>query len=63
VCKNCGGQHRPHHMCLNCGFYNGRVVIDLAAKAKARTERMNAKREAIKAQAAENTPAPVADAK
>jgi len=50
VCKNCGGHHRPHHMCLNCGFYNGRVVIDLAAKNKARTERMQAKREAISAQ-------------
>lgn len=38
-------------MCLNCGFYNGRMVIDLAAKNKARTERMAAKREAIGAQA------------
>jgi hypothetical protein len=43
-------------MCLNCGFYNGRVVIDLAAKAKARSERMAAKREAIRAQAGEATP-------
>jgi hypothetical protein len=57
VCKNCGGHHRPHHMCLNCGFYNGRVVIDLAAKNKARTERMNAKREAINAQFGDSTPA------
>ncbi len=56
VCKNCGAMHRPHHMCLNCGFYNGRVVIDLAAKAKARSERMAAKREAIRAQAGEATP-------
>ncbi len=55
-CSNCGAQHRPHHMCLNCGFYNGRVVIDLAAKAKARSERMAAKREAIRAQAGEATP-------
>jgi len=47
-------------MCLACGFYNGRVVIDLAAKAKARAERMQAKKDAISAQ----TPAPAAsDAK
>ena len=37
-------------MCLNCGFYNGRVVIDLAAKHKDRADRMAAKREAIGAQ-------------
>ena len=50
--------HRPHHMCLACGFYNGRVVIDLKAKAEARTARMQAKREAIRAQsgAPEATP-------
>jgi large subunit ribosomal protein L32 len=56
VCKNCGGMHRPHHMCLSCGFYNGRVVIDLAAKATARAERMQAKRDAIKAEAAPEAP-------
>jgi hypothetical protein len=46
-------------MCLNCGFYNGRVVIDLAAKHKDRADRMQAKREAISAQAgsqSDNTP-------
>lgn len=51
VCKNCGAMHRPHHMCLACGFYNGRIVIDMKAKAEARTARMTAKREAIRAEA------------
>ncbi|MCA9366396.1 50S ribosomal protein L32 [Candidatus Kaiserbacteria bacterium] len=51
TCKNCGAHHRPHHMCLECGFYNGRQVMDLAAKKEARTARMQAKREAIRAQA------------
>lgn len=50
VCKNCGAHHRPHHMCLECGFYNGRQVIDLAAKKEARQARMQAKRDAIRAQ-------------
>lgn len=50
VCKNCGANHRPHHMCLECGFYNGRQVMDLAAKKEAREARMQAKREAIRAQ-------------
>ncbi len=51
VCKNCSGLHRPHHMCLHCGFYNGRQVIDLKAKNDARAARMQAKREAINAEA------------
>ncbi len=55
VCKNCGSQHRPHHMCLNCGFYKGRVVIDLLAKKKSREARLQAKRELIQG-AAEETP-------
>jgi len=50
VCKNCGGMHRPHHMCLDCGFYKGRVVLDLAAKKKDREARLQAKREARKGQ-------------
>lgn len=53
VCKNCGGHHRPHHMCLNCGYYKGRVVIDLAAKKKDREARILAKKEAIQGQAVE----------
>ncbi|MCA9365266.1 50S ribosomal protein L32, partial [Candidatus Kaiserbacteria bacterium] len=57
VCKNCGEHHRPHHMCLECGFYNGRQVMDLAAKKEKREARMHAKREAIRGQEApEETP-------
>lgn len=55
VCKNCNGMHRPHHMCLNCGFYNGKMVLDLAAKNKARTERMQEKRDAIRSQVADTS--------
>ncbi len=48
VCKNCGAEHRPHHMCLSCGFYKGRVVIDLLAKKKAREARLAEKRAIIR---------------
>lgn len=51
VCKNCGAHHRPHHMCLDCGFYNGRQVIDLAKQKQEREARMQAKRERIRAEA------------
>ena len=50
VCTNCGEKHRPHHMCLACGFYKGRMVMDLAAKAEARAARIKAKEEAIRLQ-------------
>lgn len=56
VCTNCGAHHRPHHMCLECGFYKGRQVIDLAAKKQARNERLKAKREAIRAEEGESQP-------
>jgi large subunit ribosomal protein L32 len=62
TCKNCGGFHRPHNMCLECGFYNGRMVLDLASKKKAREERMQAKKEVIKGEAPEEeTEAPVSE--
>ncbi len=48
ACQNCGAKHRPHHMCLDCGFYNGKMVVDMKAKKEAREARLNAKREAIK---------------
>jgi predicted nucleic acid-binding Zn-ribbon protein len=43
-------------MCLECGFYNGKMVIDLAAKRKARTERLEAKKAAIAEQEAQFAP-------
>ncbi len=55
LCKNCGDQHRPHHMCLSCGAYKGRVVIDLAAKKKDREARISAKKEAKKGEVTEQT--------
>jgi large subunit ribosomal protein L32 len=46
VCKNCGAKHRPHHMCLDCGHYNGKMVVDMKAKKEAREARLAAKKEA-----------------
>ena len=61
VCSNCGAAHRPHHMCLECGFYKGRQVMDLKAQKEKRTARMQAKREAIKAQSGSEAQAPAAE--
>lgn len=56
VCQNCNASHKPHHMCLNCGSYKGRVVIDLLEKKKEREARMQAKREMVRGQAVDQAP-------
>jgi hypothetical protein len=37
-------------MCLECGFYKGRQVMDLAAQKEKRSARMKAKKEMISSQ-------------
>lgn len=46
-CSHCGEMHRPHHMCLSCGYYNGRQVMDLEAEKAKRNARIQAKKEKI----------------
>lgn len=31
-CSHCKQAILPHHLCKNCGYYNGRKVIDVLAK-------------------------------
>ncbi|MEK7531606.1 MAG: 50S ribosomal protein L32 [Patescibacteria group bacterium] len=33
-CGNCGAPHSPHRVCMSCGFYRGRKVIDMAKRAE-----------------------------
>ncbi|PIR83783.1 50S ribosomal protein L32 [Candidatus Kaiserbacteria bacterium CG10_big_fil_rev_8_21_14_0_10_51_14] len=35
----CGALRVAHRACANCGTYNGRVVIDIVARAKRQTRR------------------------
>lgn len=28
TCGTCSGKSLPHHACSNCGFYNGKKVIE-----------------------------------
>jgi large subunit ribosomal protein L32 len=55
-CSHCGAEHRPHHMCLECGYYNGRQVMDLEALKAKRDARIKAKKERIKLDSGETTP-------
>lgn len=33
-CSNCGALKRPHRVCTECGYYNGRQVIKKKEKKK-----------------------------
>lgn len=56
TCSNCNELHRPHHMCLACGFYKGRQVMDMRAKHEKRAARIKAKQDRIRAEASEVQP-------
>ncbi len=30
-CPNCGEYVKPHHVCAECGYYNGKEVISVEA--------------------------------
>ncbi|KAF2958665.1 50S ribosomal protein L32 [Thermotoga sp. Ku-13t] len=30
VCPNCGQPKLPHRVCLHCGYYNGRQILEIA---------------------------------
>lgn len=42
----CGNMRVSHRACPVCGRYNGRVAVDITAKAQARTERRTKKAKA-----------------
>ncbi len=63
TCTHCGASRRQHHMCLSCGYYNGRQVVDLTTEKAKRDARLKAKEESIKNElGTSDSPAPVADA-
>ena len=42
VCKDCGAKHRAHYVCLECGKYNGRQVLNKEEKAKTKATEIEA---------------------
>lgn len=38
-CQNCGVAHKSHAVCMSCGWYNGRKVLDLTIKASAKAKK------------------------
>ncbi len=49
ACKDCGAQHLMHRVCLQCGKYRGRLVIDVLKKKVKATKKAEARKDAKKA--------------
>lgn len=39
VCQKCKAETLPHTVCVNCGTYKGRMVIDVMAKINKKEEK------------------------
>ena len=48
-CANCGTLRKSHTLCMTCGWYKGRKVLDLAAAAAAKAKKVAAKTAVAKA--------------
>jgi len=42
-CEKCGARTTRHTMCVTCGSYRGRVIIDMTAKVSAKTAKKKGK--------------------
>ncbi|MEK7505211.1 MAG: 50S ribosomal protein L32 [Patescibacteria group bacterium] len=42
-CANCAAEHLRHRVCLSCGHYRGKMIIDVAAAAKKLADKKKAK--------------------
>lgn len=38
-CQTCGALHKSHAICMQCGSYNGRKVIDVAVASAAKAKK------------------------
>ncbi len=55
-CSHCGEAKAPHAACANCGWYNGRQVIDVLAKLDKKARKQKEK-ELAEAEASPSKPA------
>lgn len=43
-CEHCKTAKKPHAVCLSCGFYRGKKVLDLVKKAEKKQKKAKAKK-------------------
>lgn len=51
LCPKCGKEVLPHTVCFNCGYYNGREVIDVMKKLTKKEKKQKEKELAAKEEA------------
>lgn len=44
TCADCGAKHLMHRVCMQCGKYRGRVVVDVTKKAVKAAKKAEAKK-------------------
>ncbi len=52
LCSNCGQPNLKHIMCKNCGFFNGKMIVNMQAKidkAVVKNQKVKDSEEVIKA--------------
>lgn len=47
-CKNCGASMLPHRACSECGFINGKMVIDTRSRKEIKQEKRKAREKRTK---------------
>jgi large subunit ribosomal protein L32 len=55
LCPKCGAPIQPHRVCMACGYYNGKDVLNKETKEVAKEETKEAKVEEVKAPKKETT--------
>lgn len=61
VCSDCKASYLRHRICVECGRYRGRVVIDMTEKLEKKDKKIKAKKEAMTEEATSNTQEEVLD--
>lgn len=46
VCKECGQEYIRHRVCMGCGMYRGKQVVDVKGKTERKERRVQEKRRA-----------------
>lgn len=44
ICSHCKRSIRPHQVCPHCGYYNGRLVMNVTSKIEKRAKKARAAR-------------------
>lgn len=51
VCEECGAPKKPHRVCLTCGTYKGKKIVDVHARLEKREKKRKEKAKAGEAKA------------